>query len=287
MTTMGAAAAASGNVKPAHHPLGIDPRFYAPILITFILLSGHLTMGILESPGQTLLAIATSIVCEMTLGRAAAGFWPHLSSAYITGISVGVLVRSPENWPFAVCAAISIMSKYVIRLRGRHIWNPSNFGVSFMLFMYPATIAHLSVQWGNAWWSIVMVWGLGSIIITRLKRAHICIAYAISFLVLANVRAAITGHPYLAEIAPITGPMYQLFILYMITDPKTTPKSKMGQIAMVIVVAIVETVFRCMPTWYPASALAQDLGIHAPFYALFCVGPSFLLTEILSTKPAS
>lgn len=282
MTTMGAAAA----VRP---PLGIDPRFYAPLLITFILLSGHLTMGLLESPGQTLLAIATSVTCELVLARASAGIWPHLASAYISGISVGVLVRSPEYWPFALCAAITIMSKYVIRYRGRHIWNPSNFGVSFMLFMYPQTIAHLSVQWGNAWWSIVLVWSVGSMVIYRLQRAHICLTYIISFLLLANVRTAVTGHPYLAEIAPITGPMYQLFIIYMITDPKTTVRSKFGQCAMVVVVAIVETVFRCMPTWYPQSALAQDLGIHAPFYALFCVGPCFLLSEILRepVKPQS
>src|SRR5690606_29441820 len=147
-----------------------------------------LTMGILESPGQTLLAIATSIVCEMALGRAAGGFWPHLASAYITGISVGVLVRSPEYWPLALCAATSIMSKYVIRLKGRHVWNPSNFGASFLVFMYPRTLAPRSVQWGNAWWSLVLVWSVASIVIYRLRRAQICVTYVIAFLLLANVR---------------------------------------------------------------------------------------------------
>lgn len=259
----------------------IDARFHAPLLITVILLSGHMTMGILESPGQTLLAIATAIAVELTLGRTSVGFWPHVASAYITGISVGVLVRTPEYWPFALCSAISIMSKYVIRLNNRHIWNPSNFGVSFLLFTYPMHVTHLSIQWGNAWWSLLLVWGLGVIIIARLGRLHICATYVVSFLTLAYLRTFVTGHPFLTEVAPITGPMYQLFILYMITDPKTTVRTRHGQMAMVVVVACVEMVFRCLPTWLPASPLVQDLAIHAPFYALFLTGPTFLLREIL------
>jgi len=265
--------------------LRIDPRFHAPLLITLILLSGHMTMGILESPGQTLLAIATAVVVELALGRFAGGFWPHLASAYITGISVGVLVRCPEYWPFALCAAISIMSKYVIRVNDRHVWNPSNFGVSYMLFMYPQHVTHLSIQWGNAWWSLVLVWSVGFIVIARLRRAHICLTYIASFLVLAWLRTFVTGHPFLTEVAPITGPMYQLFILYMITDPRTTVRTKGGQRVMVMVVALVEALFRCLPTWYPASPLVQDLAIHAPFYALFLTGPTFLMREILKDGP--
>lgn len=265
--------------RPLFH---IDPRFHAPLLITLILLSAHLTQGILESPGQTVLAIATAMLVEIVLGRAVTGKVPHLASAYITGISVGVLVRTPLYWPFALCAAISIMSKYVIRFQGRHIWNPSNFGVSFMLFVYPMYVAHLSVQWGNAWWSLVMVWSLGSIVIYRLKRIHICATYVTAFLVLAVVRHVLIGQALMTEIAPITGPMYQLFIIYMITDPRTTVSSRGGQVATVLVVAIVECVFRCLPTAFPASRLVQDLGIHAPFYALFLVGPVFLVRELVA-----
>jgi Na+-translocating ferredoxin:NAD+ oxidoreductase RnfD subunit len=173
------------------------------------------------------------------------------------------------------------MSKYVIRIHDRHVWNPSNFGVSFMLFVYPEHVAHLSIQWGNAWWSLILVWSIGVIVITRLKRIHICVAYVTSFLVLAWLRTFITGHPYLTEVAPITGPMYQLFILYMITDPRTTVRSRGGQVTMVMVMALVEMLFRCLTSRYPSSLLVQDLAIHAPFYALFLTGPTFLMGEIL------
>ena len=91
---------------------------------------GHLSFGILESYQKTLLAIAVAIGTELILGRIFFRKWLHPASAYISGISVGILVRSPAFWPYALCAAISIMSKYVLRVKGRHIWNPSNFGIS-------------------------------------------------------------------------------------------------------------------------------------------------------------
>ena len=85
----------------------------------------------------------------MVLGRLFSGKWPHLASAYISGISVGMLVRSPEFWPYALCSAISITSKYVLRVDGRHLWNPSNFGIVAMLCWPPTPWPASRVQWGN------------------------------------------------------------------------------------------------------------------------------------------
>src|SRR5687768_10454904 len=118
-----------------------DNRFLGPILITCILIAAHLSFGVLESYERTGVAIVTAIVAEMALGRLTYGRWPHLASAYITGISVGILVRSPFLWPYFLCSLISIVSKYVLRLNGRHLWNPSNFGVSVLLFLAPATVS--------------------------------------------------------------------------------------------------------------------------------------------------
>ena len=206
-----------------------DNRFLAPVLITGILLVGQLTFGILESYTRTILAIVSSILMELVLARLFTGKWPHPASAYITGISVGILIRSPALWPYVLCSLISITSKYAIRWHGRHLWNPSNLGVSAMLYLAPASVASLSVQWGNAIWPMLVIWLLGSMIIMRLRRFHICATYVTSFLVLSAVRSAITGDPWLAAVSPITGPMYQLFVFFMITDPKTTVRTKWGQ----------------------------------------------------------
>ena len=94
-------------------------------------------------------------------------------AAYVSGISVGMLVRSPEFWPYALCSAISITSKYVIRVDGRHIWNPSNLGIVAMLVLAADTVAGLSVQWGNTLLPMVVVWAFGTVIISTLGRLHI------------------------------------------------------------------------------------------------------------------
>jgi Na+-translocating ferredoxin:NAD+ oxidoreductase RnfD subunit len=249
-----------------------ENRFLAPILITCILLVGEFTFGMLESWGKLFLAIGTSIVTELVLGRLVTRRWPHLASAYISGISVGILVRSPLAWPYILCSALSIMSKYVLRWRGRHLWNPTNFGVSAMLFLYPAAVASLSIQWGNTILPMVVVWILGSLILARLRRFHVCVAYVVSFVALSWVRSRITGSPWLAEVAPVTGPMYQLFIFFMITDPKTTVHSWRGRCLVAALVAVVEAVLRLVDV------------VDAPFYALFLVGPAANVVEILGSR---
>jgi Na+-transporting NADH:ubiquinone oxidoreductase subunit NqrB len=243
-------------------------RYLSPLLITCVLLVGQLSYGILESYTRTLLAIATSLVAELILGRLYLGKWPNLSSAYISGISVGILVRSPAFWPYALCALISIMSKYVLRVHGRHIWNPSNFGIAVLFVLASGTVAGLSIQWGNFVWPMLVIWVLGSSIIWRLKRFHISATYVVSFLAFALLRSAITGNPWQAEVSPITGPMYQLFIFFMITDPKTTVRSKTGQCMVAFLVAAVEMVLRLHQV------------VYAPFYALFLVGPTAMLFEM-------
>jgi Na+-translocating ferredoxin:NAD+ oxidoreductase RnfD subunit len=246
----------------------LDSRYIAPVFITCILIGGHLSFGILESYQKTLLAIVTSIVTELVLGRIFFHKWVHPASAYITGISVGILVRSPAFWPYALCSAVSIMSKYVLRVKGRHIWNPSNFGISALLFLVPGAVASLSIQWGNYLLPMLVIWGLGSVIIWRLRRFHITGVYVASFIAFAFVRSSITGSPWPSEIAPITGPMYQLFIFFMITDPKTTVRTKTGQCVVVFLVALLEMVLRLRQV------------VYAPFYALFIVGPTAMLIEI-------
>jgi Na+-transporting NADH:ubiquinone oxidoreductase subunit NqrB len=251
---------------------GIDQRYFAPALITCVLLAGQLTFGFLESWTRTFLAIATAILVELVAVRALYGKWPHLASAYVSGISVGILVRSPAFWPYALCAAISILSKYVIRVGNRHIFNPTNFGIVAMLLLAPDAVAGLSIQWGNNLLPMVLVWIFGTFILRAVGRLNITLTYVASFLVLGVLRAKMIGHPVLAEIAPITGPMYQLFIFFMITDPKTTVRAKWAQSLVAVLIAVLEMVFRLMQ-W-----------VYAPFYALFIIGPIANLIEMADDR---
>ena len=109
--TAGAGSAKAGAAGPAKAGLlvRLDNRFLPPLLITSILLTAHLSFGILEGWERTALAIATAIGAELLLGRITYGAWPHPASSYISGISAGILVRSPFLWPYFFASFISIV----------------------------------------------------------------------------------------------------------------------------------------------------------------------------------
>ncbi len=252
----------------------VDIRLVPPVLISLILVAGHYSFGILRGFDAILLAIGTAVAVEIVAGRLTYGSWPHPASAYTTGISVGILVRSPMLWPFAFCSTLSILSKYVLRVKGQHLWNPSNFGICVLFF--PAAygffdVAPLNTQWGNNMWPMLVIWIIGLYTIWKVKRFHITATYIVAFIALSFVRSLITGDAFWAEVAPLTGPMYQLFALFMITDPKTTVSSPKGEMGVTILIAIVEFFLR----------LAEFVA--APFYALFLVGPAAMLVNIYRT----
>lgn len=276
--------------------------FLAPLLITCILIAGNLKYNLLEGHWGTAAAIATAISAELVLSLFASGRWPHIASAYITGISVGILLRTPLLWPYILCTLLSISSKYALRINGRHLWNPSNLGVSIMLFLAPKAVAPLSQQWGNAIWVPLIILGLGSLILFTLGRLHITLTYIAAFVVLTFVRMGVThgnwevvpnilngalafvstsmSDGYLAaavsgpfaewvsQVALLTAPSYLLFMIFMITDPKTTTRGWRRQCAAAVLVAVAETILRL------------NREIHAPYYALFIVAPITNLLEI-------
>jgi hypothetical protein len=244
-----------------------DRRLAAPLLITLILIGAHWSFGMLRGYDAVGLAVASTVLAELGLRRILTGEPAQLASAYVSGISISILVRSPLLWPYALGGLISVMSKYVLRTKRGHLWNPSNFGICALLFLAPSAVAPLSVQWGNNLWPMLVIWTVGLFTIWRARRAHITVAYVASFFLFAMIRSLVTGTSYAAQVAPITGPMYQLFALFMITDPKTTISTTWGAVTVAFLVALVEAALR----------LAQV--IYAPFYALFLVGPSALVVE--------
>jgi len=287
---MSAESATIQPAAPAAKRFQLDQRYLAPLLITGILMMSQRLYGVLVSPRHTLTAIAVAIATEVVLGKLARGKVPHLSSAYITGISVGILLHTPDLWPFAVCAAISIASKYALRWEGRHLWNPSNFGICAMLVLAHDTVATLSQQWDNRIWAMLVIWVVGSVIIARLRRFHICATYVAAFVFFAALRGLITGHGFLVEVAPLTGPMYQLFTFFMITDPGTTVRTRRGQIVVAFCVAAMEHLLRTVQIYQGAIAddtlrdFVANLGLHAPYFALFTVGPLANALEIWKTN---
>jgi Na+-transporting NADH:ubiquinone oxidoreductase subunit NqrB len=251
----------------------IDPRYLIAFLITLVLLAAQLRYHMFGGYDRLVVALGVCVATEAVLSWFDRGRVVNLLSAYISGISLTLLLK-PQGaalWPFAVGAVLAISSKYVLRYRDNHLWNPTNFAVSALLLAAPDRVSVLSHQFGNDVTTNLVIWIFGLIIVARVGVLHITLTYVISFLVLNAARALAFGMPVLPEVAPITGPMYQLFIFFMITDPRTIVRGRNQQIVIAALIAVMETLIR----------FASDRGWPLPtafnaapaFIALATVGP--------------
>ena len=265
----------------------MDPRYPVSFLITLILVLGEARYGILGGYDRLVIALGVCIATELLLSRWLHGSVANVASAYITGISLALLIKPRADllWPFALGGFLAIASKYVLRYRGRHLWNPSNFAISVLLLVAPASVAILSRQWGNDLATNAVIWCFGLLIVSRVRMLHVTLTYVPCFVALAALRHWIVGGPLLAEIAPITGPMYQLFIFFMITDPKTTVSTVRGRIIVAATVAVAEAAIRLAGDFHVAQL--SRLYPAPPILALAIVGPVANVIDLYRRGPAA
>jgi Na+-transporting NADH:ubiquinone oxidoreductase subunit NqrB len=244
----------------------IDPRYLIAFLITLVLVAGQLRYHILGGYDRLALALAACMATEALLSWFDRGRIVNLQSAYISGISLTLLTKPQGGalWPFALGGFLAISSKYVLRYRDNHLWNPTNFAITALLLAAPDRVSVLSHQFGNDVVTNLVIWTFGLIIAARVGVLHITLTYVLSFLALGAIRATALGQPVLPEIAPITGPMYQLFVFFMITDPRTVVRGRRKQVIVAILIAAAEALIR----------VGADLGVPLP--TAFTAGPAFL-----------
>jgi Na+-translocating ferredoxin:NAD+ oxidoreductase RnfD subunit len=271
---MSDATPATGLAATAPNPLArlwqrssrIDPRYLVSGLITLVLLVAQLRYHVFGGYTRLALALGVCIVTEAVLSWFDRGRVVNLQSAYISGISLTLLTKPQGGalWPFVIGGFLAISSKYVLRSRGQHLWNPTNFAISALLLAAPSKVAVLSHQFGNDLVTNLVIWTFGLIIAKRVGVLHITLTYVASFLVLNGLRALAFGQPLYPELAPVTGPMYQLFVFFMITDPRTVVKGRRRQMVVAALIALVETLFR----------LLSDRGVPMPI--AFSADPALL-----------
>jgi hypothetical protein len=234
------------NVEQAKR-LGGLRRFAVAISVLNIL--GHTVFGFEPAWAQPVVALATAYGMELLLESVDA--WAHkrrpkflggprqfvdfLLPAHITALAVAMLLYADEQyWMIAFATAAAISSKLLLRApvgRGRrHFFNPSNFGISVTLLLFPwvgiAPPYHFTEQFGTPldWAVPVAVLFSGLLLNLQLTRkGPLIAAWVGGFVAQALVRGAFTGVATLAALSPITGAAFILFTNYMITDPGTTP----------------------------------------------------------------
>ncbi|MGZ3331254.1 MAG: hypothetical protein ACXU9Z_07320 [Gemmatimonadaceae bacterium] len=251
----------------------IDPRYLIAFLITLVLVAAQVRYHMLGSYDRLVVALGVCMATEALLSWFDRGKVVNLLSAYISGISLTLLIKPQGGalWPFALGGFLAISSKYVLRYRENHLWNPTNFAIAALLLTAPDRVSVLSHQFGNDLTTNLVIWTFGLIIAARVGVIHITLTYVASFLLLNGARALALGQPLLPEIAPITGPMYQLFIFFMITDPRTIVRGRRKQIIVAVVIAVMETLIRfASDKGWP---LPTAFNVAPAFFALATVGP--------------
>ena len=239
----------------------LDPRCYQIIVLSLLLAYGifELDFGI---HWQNAAAIGLTAQLAQYIGTRTAGlsrFDPL--SALITALSLTLLLRTDVIALAALAAAIAIASKFLIRIHGKHVFNPANVAlVTVLLLSDEAWIS--SGQWGSAAISSLALACLGCLVLTRAKRAETTLAFAVSYSALLVARAMWLDDPVSIPLHQLQNGALLIFAFFMISDPKTSPDTGVGRLLFGMLVAGVA--YTIQYVFYQPNGAILALIICAP-----------------------
>jgi hypothetical protein len=299
MTTAAARTVRLGaRAYPVVLPSARDPRLHLAMVIVSIHVLGQTALGFRVSVPQLLSAILTCAVIEVgwVFWKSRQLVWP--ASAMLTGSGVALILRlvgmeRGDHWSwrgwylFALVAGVSLLSKYLIRFRGGHVFNPSNIGLVLAFLVLGSNV----VEPLDFWWAPLELWmGLaylvilaGGLLVTgRLRLLPMALAFWVAFTGAIGLLAA-SGHCITAAwaVAPVCGrdfwwvivtsPEVLIFLFFMITDPKTIPGRPSARVGFALCLAVLCTLLMApQPTEFGAKVgLLAGLVLLTPVRSVF------------------
>jgi hypothetical protein len=286
-----------------------DPRLHLAGVIVSLQVLGQVAFDFDLSIAQILISILTCAALEVaiTFRRQRVLMWP--ASAMLTGNGVAFILRVPGTehgdwwslhgwWIYAGTAAISLLSKYVIRFRGRHVFNPSNIGlVACFLLLGPDLAEPLDFWWGpmSAWLALALtlIVAGGFAILRRLRLLSVALSFWLVFAVGIAVLAAL-DHMMTARwhLGPIVGaelwqtlvfsPEILVFLFFMITDPKTVPDHAAGRRAFGVAIGLVAVLLIAPQT----TEFATKVAVLAAL-AIVCAARPVVAVLMAAEPPAA
>jgi Na+-translocating ferredoxin:NAD+ oxidoreductase RnfD subunit len=290
-----------GTAYPVLLPTIRDPRLHLAAVIVTLQVLGQTTFDFDLSIAQILVSLLTCAVLEVSIAfrRQRVLMWP--ASALLTGNGVAFVLRVPGTehgdwwsmhgwWIFAGTAAVALLSKYLIVFRGRHIFNPSNFGlVLCFLLIGPERADPLAFWWGpmSVWLALalVLIVGGGLAILRRLRLVAIAVGFWLTFAAGIAILAA-SGHEmtaawHLGAIGGVdlwwllvTSPEILVFLFFMITDPRTIPTSDTGRRVYAVSVGFLAALL--MAPW--TTEFAHKVALLGALTLVCAARPLLLLT---------
>jgi hypothetical protein len=251
-------------VLPSFH----DARLHAAAVVLTIHVLGQVAFDFAVSIPQIVAAILGSAVVEFVIIARRDGVLAWPASAMLTGSGVALILRvdgtAPGDhwsfhrwWWFALIAIGSLLTKYLIRWRGAHLFNPSNVGlVAAFLVLGSGRVEPLPLHWSGTGVSLglaYLVIIVGGVLITRrlgllLMAACFWLAFSVGLGVLAR-----SGHCMTVPWTPrsvcdgefwwtvAASPEVFLFVFFMLTDPRTVPPTGRARVGFALGVAVIAT----------------------------------------------
>jgi hypothetical protein len=243
-----------------------DPRIPFACILTAYAVLGCTVLGFNRTPLQILLTVAAGCALDMGL------HWLFCRrerlvplSAYISMMSIGLLLNYSHNYYLMFLPVFfTIVSKYLVTFRGRHVFNPSLFGLVCALLLgqglYSSAPAY---QWGGSWAiGAFMITAACALFVFRIGRTPLILSFLFFYALQTLLRAYILRDHLPVEtliLGTLTSARFYLFTFYMMTDPKTSPPGKWQQVGWSFVVVVVDLWFHTMES------------LSTLFYALFLV----------------
>ena len=186
-------------------------------------------------------------------------------SPLISALSLTLLLRTGSVTLSIAAGVIAVASKYLIRWKGKHIFNPANFGLVILSLLFGA--AWISPgQWGQATLFALLLLALGGVVTGKAKRWDVSLSLLGFYAAMVFGRALWLGDPLAIPIHQMQSGALLIFAFFMISDPKTTPNSRLGRVLFAALVAGVG--FTIQFAFYNAAGIILALILCAPIVPL-------------------
>lgn len=196
-----------------------------------------------------------------------------LPSALITGLGLSLLLRADHYSTVILAGAIAILSKFVLRFNGKHVFNPGNFGIiTALLLTHDAWVS--PGQWGEEGWYALLFLGAGGIVLERVGRWDTTVTFLGTYAGLEAVRNLWLGWTWDVWAHRLMSGSLLLFALFMVTDPRTIPNARLSRCIWAMAIALLTFILR---NYFFIST--------AVFWALFTLAPLTILLDFIWTAP--
>jgi enediyne biosynthesis protein E5 len=250
-----------------------DARHFQIAALSSLLVINFVLIDFGAEPLYSALAIAGALLTQIVCSRLFGLNTIDLRSPLITGLSLSLLLRANAPWLPAVAGVIAISSKFLLRVDGRHIFNPAGFAIVVLLLVSNGVWISPG-QWGTSIYLASLLVFFAVLVLQAAQRSDVALFFLGSHAALLLARAYWLGDPLAIPLHQLQSGSLLIFAFFMISDPKTTPDSRLARLVFAFAVALL------------AHYLAFFMQIRpALYFALIALSPATpLLNKVLRAK---